>query len=115
MKGNKDMNKELEKWLKNNPPRVELTDFEKNLVLEDVDYLQHEMYFDEIGTDRIYRFKVANNDDRFKYHSKEGIKHGVENFLLLWKSLDFCPLGYGQVELNALNNTYGQLYRSVNC
>ena len=107
------MNEELKKWLKQNPPRVNLTELEKNLMIEDVDYLQHEMYFDEIGTDRIYRLKVANNDDRFKYHSKEGIKHGVENFLLLWKSLDFCPLGYGEVELNALNNTFGSDFQTI--
>ena len=35
------MNKNVEKWLENNPPRVELTELEKSLDLKDFDEKKH--------------------------------------------------------------------------
>lgn len=101
------MNEELKKWLKQNPPRVDLTELEKNLMIEDVDYKIHDLYFDDVGVDSICRLRVLEDDDRFLYDVDNGIKNGIDHFVLLWKSLGFCPLGYGVHEILVLDNMYG--------
>ena len=82
------MNEELKKWLEQNPPRVELTELEKTITIKDLVQQKYFVYFDDRSFDQIYRLKIFELSDANR-----------------------CS----EVELNALNNTYGQLYRSVNC
>lgn len=57
------MKEELEKWLKNNPPRVELTELEKSLIPKDFDEKKHVIYTDLVNGVDIYRLRLAMNGE----------------------------------------------------
>ena len=63
MKGNKDMKKELEKWLENNPPRVDLTELEKTLNPKDFDAKKYVVYTDLVNGVEVYRLCLANGNE----------------------------------------------------
>ena len=53
------MNRNIEKWLENNPPRVELTELEKSLDPKDLDEKKHVIYTDLVNGVDIYRLRLA--------------------------------------------------------
>jgi hypothetical protein len=108
-KGSNNMNEELKKWLEQNPPRVELTELEKTITIKDLVQQKYFVYFDDRSFDQIYRLKIFELSDANRCSERARIGT-IKYFIDLWKSLDFCPLGYGVGELRALNNMYGDFY-----
>lgn len=53
------MNKNVEKWLEQNPPRVELTELEKVLNPKDFDAKKHVIYTDLANGVGVYRLRLA--------------------------------------------------------
>ena len=53
------MNKNVEKWLENNPPRVELTELEKVLNPKYFDAKKHVIYTDLANGFGVYRLRLA--------------------------------------------------------
>ena len=109
------MNEALKKWLKHNPPKVELTEFEKNIRLEDIDPKKHSVYLEEIDDMAIYRLRQVSALERMKWtvlgtRANDG---SIDYFVSLWKSLGFCPLGYDFTDLHEMNNMFGSDFQSI--
>ena len=109
------MKKELEKWLENNSPRVELTEVEKNLKREDFRKNSYCVYIETVNSVSIYRVEKIDQKkyEHWPFMYKELNNSYLVQFFNYWDSLGFCPVGYGFDEINSLNNHYGSGFWSV--
>ena len=56
-KGNDNMNRNVEEWLENNQPRIELTELEKNFEFDRSFANKYVVYFDNFNGDDVYRVR----------------------------------------------------------
>ena len=113
MKENKDMKKELEKWLEQNPPRVELTELEKNCQFNRSDASKYVVYFDNIDGDLVYRLREYLPGER------DGLPDYVKNeldgyYVLLCRNhlkFGFNILGYSVRDLDHIRSRFNLFMR----
>lgn len=104
------MNRNIEKWLENNPPRVELTELEKSLDPKDFDEKKHVIYTDLVSGVDIYRLRLAMSGETeswpwFLTNMNEGsisfLKEMDERF-----GINF--LGYSYDDIMTVNQISGE-------
>lgn len=105
------MDKNIKEWLDKNPPKVNLTQFEKSIKIEDLDPKKHILYMEEINGFSIYRLRKMRCTEYIMLYgpSKQANRDIISNFKKLWDSLEFCPLGYNFDDLIQLSNHYGKI------
>ena len=109
------MKKELEKWLENNPPRVELTELEKTIKLEDLRPDMYSVYLDEKNDMAIYRLRKVNAMERVGWSilGKKSNDASLDYLTKLWKSLGFFFFFYDFTELHEMNNMFGSDFQTI--
>ena len=97
------MNEELKKWLKQNPPRVDLTELEKNFDFDPNNSEKYLVYFDEVdGVHNIYRVRPYTPEDRnsLSWDKKYEYDSSYDDLCHVYKDFGFNILGYSVGELN---------------
>ena len=104
------MHKDLEKWLKENPPRVKLTELEKNIDFENFDLERYVYYIDELDDgSKIIRFREFGKGEKetWPLHYIMVNKGNLKYCLSYCNSLGINPFGYSLRDLQFLNELYG--------
>ena len=110
------MHKDLEKWLKENPPRVKLTELEKNIDFENFDLERYVYYIDELDDgSKIIRFREfgKGEKDTWSWSLQNGNEGALFYLKMMHNSLGFNPIGYSRKELEYLNNRYGNVFSLI--
>ena len=100
------MNRDVEKWLEQNPPRVELTELEKNFDFDPNNSEKYLVYFDEVdGVHNIYRIRPYTPEERNSLSWDKKYEHdsSYDDLCYVYNEFGFNVLGYSVGELNELN------------
>ena len=112
-KGCLTMNKNVEQWLEQNPPRVELTELEKNCQFNRNDASKYVVYFDDIDGNRVYRVREYLPGER------EGLPDYLRDeldgyYVLLcrnYSKFGFNILGYSVRDLDHIRSRFNLFMR----
>ena len=94
------MNKDLEKWLEKNPPRIELEEFEKNFTFKECDIENYAPYYtrENEGDTSTYIYRIREYRPGERQHLPDFIEQQedkVYNELRqVYKKYGFNALGY---------------------
>lgn len=104
------MNKNVEKWLENNPPRVELTELEKSLDLKDFDEKKHVIYTDLVNGVDIYRLRLAMSGEIESWPwLLMNMNEGAVSFLKeMGERFGINFLGYSYDDIMTVNDISGE-------
>ena len=102
------MDNNLKKWLEENPPKIELTELEKNFKFDEKDKKKYVHYLERDGDDYIFRVRKYEFLERIIYSKimKWEEESAYRSLCAKQKLYGFNILGYSIAELNEVNRKF---------
>ena len=107
------MNRNIEKWLENNPPRIELTELEKNFEFDRSFANKYVAYFDNFNGDDIYRVREYLPGEREGL--PEYLRDELDGYYVIlcrnYSKFGFNILGYSVRDLDHIRSRFNLFMR----
>ena len=102
------MNKNIEAWLKENPPRVELTEIEKNFKFDKNDVSKYVAYFDRVDGVNVYRVReyLPGERENLPNYIKDELDDYCMALCLNYDTFGFNVLGYSFYDLEDVRTKF---------
>lgn len=102
------MNENVEQWLENNPPRVELTELEKNFKFDKNDVSKYVAYFDIVDGVNVYRVReyLPGERENLPNYIKDELDDYCMALCLKFDTFGFNILGYSVRDLDHVRSRF---------
>ena len=109
------MNEGLKKWLEQNPPKVELTELEKNFKFDKNDVSKYVAYFDNVDGNRVYRVReyLPGERENLPNYVKNELDDYCMALCLDFDTFGFNILGYSFYDLENVRTKFHLFIRVV--